>query len=205
MKKYVALLFTLLVIGVFVLSFLVYRLVGTLESKDTTGQKSGSYVDSQTVQEKSLIPRETDKPEYSDYEAPEFPVPEALPDDKVMQPVTANGTVYGKLCYPSEAIPPLEVFLKNTTTGEYLKLETVQNQSTYAFKDVNEGPNFIAFAYVKGGTYGGTYSPAVACGLSVNCTDHKPQEFMVTSMGTTGIDICDWYGQPSEVPARPKE
>jgi len=48
---------------------------------------------------------------------------------------------------------------------------------------------------------GGSYSPAVACGLRIECTDHTPIPVEVHRGSTlTGIDICDWYGRDGDVP-----
>ncbi|HSX39383.1 MAG TPA: hypothetical protein VLI92_02225 [Candidatus Saccharimonadales bacterium] len=115
------------------------------------------------------------------------------------------GNVSGKICYPGEGIPPLKIYLQNTTTNAVLVQSTSQNQNSYSFSNVIPG-TYYAFAYVKGGNLGGDYSPAVPCGLSVNCTDHKPIAVNVVSGSSlTNIDICDWYGQPSDVPAQPQQ
>jgi hypothetical protein len=110
--------------------------------------------------------------------------------------------VSGKLCFPSEVIPPLTLYFQNTASQATSQLATTQNQTTYTI-DLPPG-EYIAYAWLPDATMGGAYSPAVPCGLSVECTDHRPLPFQVEAGQTTaGIDICDWYGQPGEVPAPP--
>lgn len=114
-----------------------------------------------------------------------------------------TGTVAGKLCYPSEMIPPLTVFLKEVNTNTVVKQDFPQNTSTFNISNVIPG-KYIAFAYLQSSkTGGGSYSAAVPCGLTVSCTDHSSIEFSVqANSSVTGIDICDWYS-PNDVPAYP--
>lgn len=119
-------------------------------------------------------------------------------DDKMdKMPIENNfrGAVKGKLCYPSEGIPPLEVYLKDKNSKEFEYQLTQLNQQTFEFTDVVPG-TYTAYAYtLDSQDFGGGYTPAVACGLSVDCTDHSLIEFDVVAYQTVmGIDICDWYG-----------
>jgi hypothetical protein len=111
------------------------------------------------------------------------------------------GTVAGKICYPSEFIPAMTAYFTNITNGEYTELQISENQSDYQI-DLVPG-RYIAFAYPEK-SYGGSYSRAVPCGLTVECTDHTTLAFEVRPGETTsGIDICDWYS-PESVPPNPK-
>jgi len=59
------------------------------------------------------------------------------------------------------------------------------------------------YAWLDDGNLGGSYSQAVPCGLSVDCTDHSLIPVTVNAgQDVTGIDVCDWYGPPP--PAPPK-
>jgi len=113
-------------------------------------------------------------------------------------------SVHGHLCYPSEYIPRLTIYLQNKNTQEILKLVTANNDSIFEFKNVPDG-EYIAYAYtidscsidpntnIKSKCCGG-YSKAVPCGLSVNCLDQNLIIFKVKNGGCKDdIRICDWY------------
>jgi hypothetical protein len=113
--------------------------------------------------------------------------------------VSANGTVEGTVCFPSEGIPPLNLYLHQNGAPNGILVPHAQNQST--FSAVVPAGNYTAYAWVQDFTYGGSYSQAVACGLSVDCTDHTLVEFTVSAgANTSGVAVCDWYGDPGDVP-----
>jgi len=126
---------------------------------------------------------------------PPYPVSSESPGQSTI------GSVAGKICYPSEFIPAMTVYFSNTTSGVYTELQISENQSDY---QIDLGPGrYIAFAYPESGN-GGSYSRAVPCGLSAECSDHTTLAFEVRPGETTsGIDICDWYS-PESVPPNPK-
>jgi hypothetical protein len=110
-----------------------------------------------------------------------------------------NGTVTGALGYPSEVIPPMKVYFENVNTADVLTLSTGENQGTYS-KTLPPG-TYHVYAWLEGNGLGGSYSAAVPCGLTVDCTDHSLLPVVVTAGGTTaGIDITDWYGPAGSVP-----
>jgi hypothetical protein len=113
------------------------------------------------------------------------------------------GEVAGAVCFPSEYIPPMTLWFRDTSDGTLYSAPNGENQSMYT----NQLPvgTYIAFGYPDDGvTFGGMYSAAVACGLNVDCVDHTPLPFDVTAgQTTTGVDICDWYAEPSQVPLNP--
>lgn len=126
---------------------------------------------------------------------------EAPPTGPTPTPVPATlGTVSGALCYPSEGIPPMDLFFLNMGTQVVSSFPHLDGSASYS---VNLDPGtFVAYAYPQGYSIGGSYSQAVLCGLTVNCTDHSLIQFpVVAGQATTDIDICDWYGQPGDVPA----
>src|SRR4030067_137055 len=99
---------------------------------------------------------------------PPYPVTTETPFQPVM------GIAAGKICYPSEFIPAMTAYFTNITNGEYTELQISENQSDYQI-DLVPG-RYIAFAYPEAGN-GGSYSRAVPCGLSAECSDHTTLAF----------------------------
>jgi hypothetical protein len=61
-------------------------------------------------------------------------------------------------------------------------------------------------AYVPGDApdWGGGYTAAVLCGLSVDCTDHGLLPVtVIAGQVTSGIDPTDWYAEPGAFPPNP--
>ena len=117
---------------------------------------------------------------------------------------STSGTVKGTVCYPSEYIPAMNVYIKNKETSKIYSLDIKDNQKSFKFKKVPEG-NYIAFAYTvheistnannKSEITNGGYTHAVPCGLTVDCKDHSLLIFKVQNGKTTkNIQICDWFG-----------
>ncbi len=117
---------------------------------------------------------------------------------------STTGVVQGKLCFPSEYVPAMNVYLKSAGSDKVYKLVSKENQQAFTFKKIPEG-NYVAFAYTleatsldlnnkKSKTSGG-FTQFVSCGLSVDCKDHTLINFKVNKGKTTNtINICDWYG-----------
>ena len=116
---------------------------------------------------------------------------------------TQTGAVTGKVCFPSEVIPAMNVYFRNTTNGELSEFANPENQSDFSF-ELPAG-TYEAFAYLQNGEGGGgSYSQFVPCGLSVDCADHSLLAFDVQpQQTTTNIEICDWY-EPLAVPVNPR-
>lgn len=115
------------------------------------------------------------------------------------EPPLAPGSVSGSVCYPSEHIPPMTAYFVNTESGQTVEMSIAEDQTSYNIS-LPQG-TYIAYAWLVDESLGGSFSAAVLCGLSVECTDHTPFEFQVLSGRTvTGIDLCDWYGDPGSVP-----
>lgn len=113
---------------------------------------------------------------------------------------STTGTVKGTVCYPSEYIPAMNVYLKNKETGKIYSLDIKENEKPFKFKKIPEG-NYIAFAYTVQEVLtdvsiaSGGYTHAVPCGLTVECKDHSLLIFKVQNGKTTkNIKICDWFG-----------
>jgi CSLREA domain-containing protein len=125
----------------------------------------------------------------------EVPTPGPTPT-----PVSPSlGSVMGAICYPSEGIPPMDLYFLNVGTQVVSPFPHMDGSANYNV-DLDPG-TYVAYAYPQGYSIGGSYSEAVLCGLSINCTDHTLIEFDVIAGQTTNdIDICDWYGDPADVP-----
>ena len=117
---------------------------------------------------------------------------------------STTGVVQGKLCFPSEYVPAMNVYLKASGSTTVYKLVSKENQQTFTFKKIPEG-SYVAFAYTTEATMldlnnkkskgSGGYTRFVPCGLSIDCKDHTLISFKVTKGKTTdAISICDWYG-----------
>jgi hypothetical protein len=117
---------------------------------------------------------------------------------------STTGVVQGKLCFPSEYVPAMNVYLKTTGSEKVYKLVSKDNQQTFKFKKIPEG-NYVAFAYTveatsldlnnKKSKASGGFTHFVPCGLTVECKDHSLISFKVNKGKTTdAISICDWYG-----------
>ena len=117
------------------------------------------------------------------------------------------GSIIGSLNYPSSRIPPLFVVAIDTNNpSSYYFVNTVLDQSTFQLNNVPAG-TYHVIAYALGGegsSIGGGYTPAVACGLSVDCTDHTLLDVVVVAgQVTAGIDLKDWYAGAGVFPTPP--
>ncbi|MFZ6034965.1 MAG: hypothetical protein ACOYUB_02360 [Patescibacteria group bacterium] len=129
--------------------------------------------------------------------------PTAATNSEAVSEKMATGSLEGDIGYPSEQIPPLEVYAFNSSdTGDYHKVKTVQNQGSYSFDDLPVGSYYVV-AYA-GSNYSGGYTEAVPCGLSVSCTDHSLIKVEVkTNEVTKGVDLKDWYAPENTFPQKP--
>lgn len=130
-----------------------------------------------------------------------FPLPTTTPTPPELMPIDLGG-VEGRICYPSDFIPEMTLYFQNMDTNATAEFEHNSGEPHY---NVNLFPGtYIAYAYVTGTDYGGAYTEYILCGGGPSCTDHTLVEFEV-NLGqiTSDIDICDYYGEPGFVPARP--
>ncbi|MEN8241036.1 MAG: hypothetical protein ABFS17_03865, partial [Chloroflexota bacterium] len=136
---------------------------------------------------------------------PAEPAQPAQPEQQV-QPAPTDppqraqpSLIEGHVCYPSEYIPAMTVYLENIQTQAAVEVPIPLNNGSFS-QQVPPG-EYVAYAWLPDFSGGGSYSQAVPCGLSVNCNDHSLIEFVVAPGSTvTGIEICDWYGGPGSIP-----
>lgn len=118
-------------------------------------------------------------------------------------PMPLLGAIEGLICYPSEGVPPMDLFFEEVNTQAVEQFSHPGGTSEYSV-EVPPG-TYVAYAW-RPPDYqiGGAYTQAVPCGLSVNCTDHSLIQFQVQAGQTTsGIDICDYYGEEGFIPQPP--
>jgi len=119
-----------------------------------------------------------------------------------LSPEPTTGTINGNICYPSEFIPEMTAYFQETTTNDVTQMPIALNQGTYSI-DLPPG-TYIAYVWRAGYTTGGSYSQAVPCGLHVSCTDHSLIPVPLAAGDVVNdVDLCDWYGDPGDVPLPP--
>ena len=140
------------------------------------------------------------------------PTSTGVPSATATNPSDTPGSIAGKLSYPAESLPPLRIVAfrveKGVKTKSYMYVE-VFNQDTYLINDLKPGAYWVvAFPITQAkqitpGLEGG-YTKAVACGLSVTCTDHSLVEVQVKpGEVTNNIDPGDWYAPTGSFPKDP--
>lgn len=118
--------------------------------------------------------------------------------------VDEKGTISGKLGYPAEGIPELTVYAFDITDEtKYFKVETGVNQIEFTITDVDPGSYYVV-AYAKDFEMSGSYTNAVVCGLSVECTDHQMIDVTVKpGENITDVQVKDWYAPEGTFPKKP--
>jgi hypothetical protein len=117
-------------------------------------------------------------------------------------PAVSTGAIAGQLSYPSEGIPPLNVVAFDVNSDQWFMVVTELNQTTFEISGLPPGSYYLV-AYLTDSDYGGGYTPAVPCGLSVDCTDHSLLPLLVTAGATTEADPADWYAPEGAYPPNP--
>lgn len=131
--------------------------------------------------------------------------PTPVVENDQMAPATEVGSITGTTGYPSEGIPPLEIYaFKESDHSVYFKIVTKTNQQSFTIEDITPGV-YVVVAYPVGGEgLTGGYTKAVPCGLSVDCKDHSLIEVEVMAGQTkSGVEIKDWYAPANQFPAKP--
>ena len=101
----------------------------------------------------------------------------------------SNGTVSGAICYPSEKIPPMTLYLQNMSKNKLFQFSIEENQNYYQFE--LEPGEYMAYAWTLEFDAAGGYTQP----------DHRLKNFYVSAgQSVSGIDICDWYGEPGTIP-----
>ena len=117
-------------------------------------------------------------------------------------PTPLENNILGMICYPGESIPAMTAYFENTETEALVELPITPGQDSFELK-LDSG-TYIAYAWLLDFSQGGLYSRAVPCGLSEECKDHTLLPFTVEQTEITqGIDLCDWYAGPFNVPYPP--
>jgi len=118
-----------------------------------------------------------------------------------------TGTIKGDISYPSEFIPGMVIYaFKADDYSINYFTETQDHQGDFVLNDIPAGTyHLIAYAKKDGPTdFGGAYTQAVPCGLSVNCPDHTFIPVVVKAgETTTGVELSDWYAPEGTFPERP--
>ncbi len=118
-----------------------------------------------------------------------------------------SGTISGKLSFPSDHIPPLEIiafsYKDGAVTSDWYLIDTELNQMTYEMKGLPVG-TYVIVAYTNDRRFSAGYSQAVPCGLRADCVDHSLIPVTVTAGATiTNIDPGDWYAGEGAFPPCP--
>ncbi len=131
-------------------------------------------------------------------------IPSSAANDVTPPPESQKGKISGTLGYPSEGIPELAVYAFDVLDeSKYFKVDTAVNQKEFTISDVDPG-NYYVVAYAKDFETSGSYTTAVVCGLSVECTDHGMIDVEVKPGKTTvGAQVADWYAPPNTFPKKP--
>ncbi|MEO6508661.1 MAG: hypothetical protein ABIO02_01800 [Patescibacteria group bacterium] len=116
-----------------------------------------------------------------------------------------KASVEGFIGYPAEGVPPLQIYAINSTDKtKFVFIETQKNQLTFTMNSIEPGTYyFVAYAKDNNALSGG-YTKAVACGLSVNCTDHALIPVTLTAGETNKeVQVKDWYAPEGSFPKKP--
>lgn len=118
--------------------------------------------------------------------------------------IIQTGELNGTLCFPSDYIPEMTVYLQDISNKKVYKILIQEDQRSFKFNDLPFG-DYYAYAYtiekvssdVNGNSFkaSGGFTKAVPCGLSVDCNDHSLIPIEIDAKITKDtISICDWYG-----------
>lgn len=102
---------------------------------------------------------------------------------------SSYGTVSGRICFPSEHIPAMTLYLQNMSKNKLFRFPIQENQFHYQFQ--LEPGEYLAYAWTLNFEIAGGYT----------YEDHRLKSFYLNAgKSVTGIDICDWYGEPGTIP-----
>ncbi len=137
--------------------------------------------------------------------SPAAPTPTATAEPTLTvtpSPTPPQYNLSGKVCFPGESIPAMTVYFQDTTSENVLELQVEAGQSQYEIK-LPPG-TYQAYAWLPDFSRGGLYSKAVVCGMKSGCSDHSILPFtVIQGEKLDGIDLCDWYAGPFNVPYPP--
>ncbi|MBI9047406.1 MAG: hypothetical protein JEZ06_23170 [Anaerolineaceae bacterium] len=136
-----------------------------------------------------------------------LPEPTDIPESEVLP-----GSVTGRLSFPSEFIPEMEIVAfeiqNGTPTGSWFSTHTDMNAPNYLIDNLTPGKYWIVAYPIMGSEQpndiGGGYSEAVLCGLQYGCDDHTLLEVeVIAGQVSANIDPGDWYADPGVFPKKP--
>ena len=143
------------------------------------------------------------------------PSPVATSPSMMPQQNTKVISVSGALGYPSSFVPAMKICLyeyadPGMIQGPKYCTFTKDNQGSFKISGDISPSKYVVFAWpanaAAGSELAGSFTPAVACGLSVDCKDHAPIPLDVVNVKTvTNVDIRDWYADAGTFPTKPAE
>jgi hypothetical protein len=102
---------------------------------------------------------------------------------------SSYGSVTGKICYPSERIPPMTLYLQNIDNHRLTEIAIAEDQASFQVQ-LSPG-NYLAYAWTLNFEISGGYTNP----------NHTLRTFeIIPGEVSEGIDICDWYGPPGTIP-----
>ncbi len=122
-----------------------------------------------------------------------------------MDSIPPMGTISGTLSYPASTLPALRIAAFEVDNGQISYTDTAPGQNTYSL-DLPVGKYHVVAYPIDAVTPGlaGGFTQAVACGLTVACTDHTLVEVTVAAnQTTTQVNPGDWYAPPGTFPPEP--
>lgn len=139
-----------------------------------------------------------------------IPTVSYMPDAQVTSSSenSTTGTVTGKLCYPSEMIPPGKIEAKRVGDNVMFTQEYAGSQSggtTYSFPLVPGTYNLRFGPTIDGQVSSYGYRTTVCLtGSETTCGDTNPRQMgpatVVSGQTVIGFDLCDFYYQPQNAP-----
>jgi hypothetical protein len=117
---------------------------------------------------------------------------------------TAAGSISGRVNCPCDGLPAQDVYAISTDGLRFYVSQTVTWQASFRILGVPAGHYYVYSAarvaqsadgtYEPRGRFAAGYTKAVACGLTISCTDHSPVVVNVRPGADAGsVDSFDWY------------
>jgi hypothetical protein len=97
----------------------------------------------------------------------------------------------------------MTVYYQNQIDNSIIGLDVAAGQITHSA--ILTPGIYIAYAWLPGFSQGGAYAESVDCsGGDPACVPYRLIPFEVAAGGVTGaVDICNWTGQPADIPRPP--
>jgi hypothetical protein len=123
-----------------------------------------------------------------------YPDPARVPRD-----VSGWGTIMGKLAYPSEGIPPLDIYAIPTgKEGKYYSIRTWANQLEFTLQGVEPGTYHVLAYYAEQFVEEPDFQPIMAYTKAVECASRGPNAVCNDhSLATVTVKVGDVLGEIS--------